>query len=381
VTSFGNSLQVPPKPEELEISVFGPGFGECIVVHFGQGDWGIVDSCLEPNSKRPVALHYLKLLQVDAEKSVRFVLASHWHDDHMQGISSVFKEAKSALFACSQAVRTPEFNEILSSWTGTRFLPGGSGVDELHSVMSELAKRKADTRYPSPVLASANKVIWERARQPAITVKALSPSDAAVLATLARLKPLCPKNSKARRRLLSLQPNDTSVALALQIGNHRVLLGADLEARRDSGLGWIAVVDGFDKNEPKHQGFKIPHHGSPTAHHAGVWDHMLTDDPWAVTTPFVSGNVKLPSVADSQHILDRTTGAYLTAPPHPAKFRDSNKTVEKTAHEATLSIHFIPGRYGQVRIRKDANFVPEAPWNVELFGDALTMSDYVHGTH
>ena len=326
-------------------------------------------------------MHYLELLQVNAEKSIRFVMASHWHDDHMQGISSVYKEAKSALFACSQAVRTPDFNEIMSSWTGTRFLPGGSGVNELHAVMSELRKRRGDRRSPSPVMASANKVIWERKLEPTITVKALSPSDAAVLAALARILPLSPKNSRLRRRIPSVQPNDASVALALQIRNHRVLLGADLEVRGDSGLGWIAVVNGFDKNEVKHHGFKIPHHGSPTAHHEEVWDQMLTDQPWAVTTPFVCGDVKLPSVADSQRILNRTERAYLTAPPHPAKFHDANRTVEKTANEATLSIHFIPGQYGQVRIRKHIDAPPEVPWKVELFGDALTMSDYVHGTH
>jgi hypothetical protein len=326
-------------------------------------------------------LDYLELLQLDAERSIRFVIASHWHDDHTQGISTVFKVSKLALFACSQAVRTPEFNEIMSSWTGTRFLPGGSGVNELRSIMSELSKRKVDSRCPSPIMASANKVIWERKQEPSVIVKALSPSDAAVLAALARLKPLSPKNSKLRRRIPNVQPNDASVALALQIGNHRVLLGADLEACSDSGLGWIAVVDAFDNNDVKHHGFKIPHHGSPTAHHEDVWDQMLTDEPWAVATPFVSGDVKLPSVADSQRILNHTQWAYLTAPPHPARFRDSNKTVEKTANETTLSIHFIPGRYGQVRIRKPMDAAPEVPWNIELFGDALTMNDYVHGKH
>lgn len=297
----------------------------------------------------------------------------------MQKIGSVFKAAKSAIFACPQAVQTPDFNEILSSWTGTRFLAGGSGLDELHLVMSELNKRKDDIRCPAPVMASTNKSIWERKDQPSVMVKALSPSDAAVLAAIARLKNLTPRNSKLKRRIPSVQPNDTSVALALQIGNHRVLLGADLELCADAGLGWKAVVNSFDKNDVKHHGFKIPHHGSPTAHHEDVWDQMLTNEAWAVTTPFVSGAIKLPSVADSQRILDHAKSAYLTAPPHPAKFRDSNHTVEKTVNEATISVHVVPGRYGQVRIRKNVDASPNVPWDIELFGDALAMSDYVQG--
>src|SRR5438067_455186 len=36
----------PPDSSELELSVFGPGRGECLVVHLGAGEWMVVDSCL-----------------------------------------------------------------------------------------------------------------------------------------------------------------------------------------------------------------------------------------------------------------------------------------------------------------------------------------------
>jgi hypothetical protein len=160
-----------------------------------------------------------------------------------------------------------------------------------------------------------------------------------------------------------------------------VLLGADLEVTADAGLGWIAVVNGFNKQEVKHQGFKIPHHGSPTAHHDDVWNQMLVVEPWVVTTPFVSGAVRLPSVPDSHRILKQTGKAYLTAPPQPAKFHDPNRAVERTVNESTLSAHFVPGRYGQVRMRKSIAALAEAPWGVELFGNAITMGDYVRGAY
>ena len=46
----------PPSPDELEISLFGPGRGECVVVHLGNNDWLVVDSCLDNTSSQPVAL-------------------------------------------------------------------------------------------------------------------------------------------------------------------------------------------------------------------------------------------------------------------------------------------------------------------------------------
>lgn len=377
MTSNGNSQVIPPTSDETEISLFGPGFGECVVLHFGNGDWGIVDSCLDPASKQPAALHYLESLGVDVAKSVYFVAATHWHDDHIQGIHSVFQAAKSASFICSGAIRQPDFLEILSSWTGTQFLPGGSGLDELRAVMSELKGRRADTNLPAPVLAISNKTLWSRALQPAASLKALSPSDASVLAAMTQLKKIDPFPAKMRRRIPDIRPNDASVVLSAQVGEHRVLLGADLEVQTDAALGWTAIVNGVDTSNGNHQGFKVPHHGSSTAHHDDVWNRLLVKDAWAVTTPFVNGRVKLPSVEDCRRILGHTPNAYLTAPPRPAKFRDSNRTVEKTVNEVARLAHFIPGKYGHVRMRKKIDIVPNSSWEVELFGNAMTMKNYV----
>jgi|HubBroStandDraft_2_1064218.scaffolds.fasta_scaffold34766_3 hypothetical protein len=104
---------------------------------------------------------------------------------------------------------------------------------------------------------------------------------------------------------------------------------------------------------------------------------MLTNESWAATTPFVNGSIKLPSVSDCERILGHTQNAYLTAPPQLIKFRDANRTVEKTVNEATLSVNFKPGKFGQVRFRKDINAKVDSPWNIELFGNALAMQDYL----
>jgi len=376
VASSGASPSAPPAPQELEISIFGPGFGECVVLHLGNGEWGVIDSCLDPDSKRSAALHYLESIRIDVATAVKFVVATHWHDDHMQGISAVFQEAKSAFFVCTQAVRQPDFNEVLSSWTGTRFLVGGSGVDELRRVLAEIKKRNAIGRTPAPILASAGKELWRRATAPRVAVKALSPSDAAVLAAVARLNGIIPGPGKARRRVPSIKPNDASVVLSVQAVSHRLLLGADLEVRGDRSLGWTAVVEGMGVDGERHQVFKVPHHGSPTGHSEEVWDKMLIPQPWSATTPFVHGKVRLPTVEDCRRILNRTPRAYLTAPPLPGKYQDLNRTVEKTVTEVTRSIQFLPGRYGHVRIRKDIAEPTDSDWRVELFGDATTVKSF-----
>ena len=78
----------PPSAEQLEISVFGPGYGECIVVHLGHGDWLINDSCVDSTGE-PVALYYLRRIGVRVEDQVKLIVASHWHDDHVRGLREI----------------------------------------------------------------------------------------------------------------------------------------------------------------------------------------------------------------------------------------------------------------------------------------------------
>jgi hypothetical protein len=376
VESIGNKVASPPGADELEVSIFGPGFGECILLHVGGGRWGVVDSCLDPESKQPAGVRYLDVVGIDLS-AVRFVVATHWHDDHMHGIAELFQKSKSAVFSCTEAVCKAEFSEVLIAWGENKLLPGGSGVDELRRIFEEVRKRQDGTRYPAPRLASANKIIWEDRNDSPARLKALSPSDAAVLAAMARLREIAPRHTRVRRRLPDLKPNDTSVVLSVEAGEQRVLLGADLQVRADRGLGWLAVVDGATERNSEHEGFRVSHHGSPNADHPEIWGRMLQPKAWAVTTPFVSGNIRLPSPEDCRRILEHSGCSYLTAPPKPTKFRDPDRAVERTVAETTKTAHFIPGKYGHVRLRKDLNGPADDPWRVEMFGSALSIKDYL----
>ena len=378
--SNGNNLTAAPGSSELEVSVFGPGFGECILLHLGDGNWAVIDSCLDATSKQPAALHYLSGLGANPATSIQLVVATHWHDDHMDGISAVFQTAANAIFACTGAVQQEDFKEVLAACTGTRFLAGGSGVDELRSIMAELGKRSTGSRHVAPKLAGVGRTLWPangKSNPWGMSIKCLSPSDSAVLATINRLKGVVPTKSKARRRLPCLMENDTSVVLSVEAGGHRVLLGGDLHVKADRSFGWLAIVDDHAGVDARHHAFKVPHHGSPTGDHDEVWSKMTVDQTCAVTTPFVGGSVRLPSVEDCQRILSKTQNAYLSAPPLPGKFRDASKAVERTVQEATRSVHFVPGKYGHVRLRKNLDETPTAPWRVELFGSAVSMADYV----
>ena len=96
-----------PASNEIELSIFGPGYGEAIAVHLGEGKWLLIDSCLDPESKTPATAVYLDQLGVKPE-NVKAIVASHWHDDHVRGISHLAKKYPDAEFFMSAALNNKE---------------------------------------------------------------------------------------------------------------------------------------------------------------------------------------------------------------------------------------------------------------------------------
>jgi glyoxylase-like metal-dependent hydrolase (beta-lactamase superfamily II) len=100
-----------PGADEFEVSVFGPGTGESIVLHLGGGAWAIVDSCRYPPTNDPAPLAYLEQIGVSTSQ-VEFVFASHWHDDHVQGLAETLEACPRAEFGCSGAYTGHQFEAL-----------------------------------------------------------------------------------------------------------------------------------------------------------------------------------------------------------------------------------------------------------------------------
>lgn len=380
--SGGNSLGVPPDARHLELSVFGPGFGESLLLHLGNGNWAVVDSCLDRETGEPAALRYLSQISVDPSRAIQLVVATHWHDDHIRGISKVFEMARSATFVCTGALEEHFLKKVVTIWQGTRLLPGGSGVDEINQVLRELKRRSPNSQYAVPKLAGVGRRIWpipDRENPMGMSIKCLAPSDAAVLATQARLAAFFPPKNTNRRRLPLVDANGTSVVLSVEASGHRILLGGDLDSPAERSLGWLSIVDDHSGVDAKHQAFKVPHHGSAKNDHDDMWRTLTTSDVYTVTTPFVTGGVSLPKTEDCSRILGKSPNAYLSAPPVAGRFRDGNRAVERAVLETARSVQVVPGKYGHVRLRKAIAGAPHSPWDIELFGSAVKMSDYLSG--
>ena len=375
---MSNNQFCPPALNEIEVSVWGAGYGEAIALHIGEGEWILVDSCINPDSQLPASLDYLKNLKFRVGEAVKLIVVTHWHDDHVRGISTVLNECKSSSLVISGALRVDEFLNLVNLYSKPT-IQNTSGLDEFARAFQLLQKRKKQgTRFNPPKWASADRLLYRdeiRINSEIIEAKvySLSPSDASVLKAQLAFARLLPKENEHKKRVASPKPNHASVVLWVELGNEIILLGADLENTSDSEIGWSAILSGSTVTSEKASVFKIPHHGSENAHHNDVWVKLLWSEPIAIVTPFHPGRKFLPSPEDIKRITNLTSRAYATAPAKQRRPRWSRGVVRDFARQATRYMQVVDYGWGQVRLRKRMNQVGES-WHVELFGDAYALN-------
>jgi beta-lactamase superfamily II metal-dependent hydrolase len=336
----------PPKVDEFEISIFGPGRGECVLIHLGSNEWCVIDSCVSRGRTDPVAVEYLRSFNNDALANVRLVIATHWHDDHIGGMAALLSHAPNAAFCCSMALGSGEFTTLVSAATAT--IAGHSGIDEFAMILDELDARG----QRAPVFAVENKSLLSLSgvgRSFPIALESLSPSNPTIRLALTQMRSLLPQVNQPQRRIVNPRPNHTSVVIWVNAGPIRALLGADLEHTAHADQGWTAVLTCHRDTVPAHL-FKVPHHGSPTSDNINIWKHMLDKSPVAVVTPFSGGSVRLPQESDLRRLSDRTPALYCTA---TGSGRPPNRDplVAREMKRQLSSRRILAGQPGHVRIR------------------------------
>lgn len=352
------AYDAPPQEGQIEVSIFSRGIGECIILRAPSGKWIVIDSLLN-QEKEPVALRYLKDIGVSLT-DVSLVVASHWHDDHIRGLSEVVDACENARFAYSLVLCGDEFKTAVLKLRPAAIPGATSGVKELDKI-GRLVQAHPERR----LLASANTVLAE---EDGVRVEALSPSHDDVqnfLEDIARWTA-----NGAMKVVTKPVRNDTSVVTVIHIGDEMFLLGADLEVR-GALSGWQGVHDLAWRDRGKSIFFKIAHHGSITGHYDDVWANLLIADACAAVTPYSRGVKKLPSEADLERIRERTSNGYSAGSLAFLKSRNQHNTVQKTLNEADIGIWKVDSKLGQARFRK----FPDDEWDIELFGEACSLND------
>jgi beta-lactamase superfamily II metal-dependent hydrolase len=176
-------------------------------------------------------------------------------------------------------------------------------------------------------------------------------------------------------RLRAPDDNLLSSAAWVEIGDRKILLGADLEARVRPDTGWSAVVRSSLRPQGIADVFKVPHHGSRNGHHDGVWEQMLsTVDLVSVVTPW-NLNQGLPTREDCGRISARTLKSYLTSTRTGLSLRHG-QAVDRTLRESGIELSRSNSPLGWVRLRTPIDS-STTTWNIERSSNSSPLSALV----
>ncbi len=228
----------------LYVMVFGPGFGEAVVLRIPGGHWVLIDSCV-------IADQCPSLQMLDlAGGEWSYALLTHPHFDHIRGFDRILDRHRAGVVGCADP-RVVEWREWFDSLDADELLDMGlleQVMAAIHTRWSgDVATRWLLRRGDSRPVGTAN-----------ITV--LHPDDA-----LASLQP-------------HPGPNRLSAAMLIEWERVRVLLGADVEQAE-----WDRIAEVY-ADLGDHHALKVPHHGSRGAIHAcyatGSRDRFWIVTPW-----------------------------------------------------------------------------------------------------
>lgn len=359
-----------PNPNTIEVSLFGGGnaFGESLLIHLGNDYWVIVDSCTNPRTKKPLAYEYLKAIDTNPNDKIKLIVATHWHDDHIKGISEILQNSVACeKVVISSALKSEEFLTLTKLSNDLRY--SRNGLQEFKKIFEIATQRN--------LRISITKQDTLIKREPSDEIKfeiiALSPSDTSVIETIGHFATEYVKVAENPNFVFSKNgQNHNSVVLLIKINDDAIILGADLEVLKDINKGWKSVLLSESIKNTSSIIFKVPHHGSSTAYCKRLWHDFLSQNVYAILTPWKLGHRFLPNVANKETILSHTSSAFITSDIPKVSIVKRDLQVTKIVNQLDINLTKIPFEYGHVRMRKEIGI---SGWDIELFGSAINLTD------
>jgi len=363
-----------PTNNIFEVSLIGTGggYGESVVIHMGDDNWAVIDSCIDPNSKNCLPLQYLEAKGVNVATNVKLIVCTHWHNDHVQGISTLLAACKSAVFSMARANDRKKFLLLVGlDTTRLKVSDGSSSTSEIQSCFEILSSRQTTFKN-----AEQDKTLFSSVSgKVSASIKSLSPSDLVVSEFDSEISTLISEFGKSNRKIINNKPNNKSVVLLISVNEHSAIFGADLEVTANPKKGWLCILDNSTVIKGVKAGLvKIPHHGSSNGYHDRIWTEIVEKDPTAKLTPWNIGK-KLPKQEMLDTYLRHTANLFITSDvKKSSKPKKREKRIEKTIFRFNPTLREIRYDFGIVRSRLDLN-ISGCKWKTELFGSAKQIEN------
>lgn len=363
------------KPELgiVEVTVIGTGggYGESVVIHLGTGKWVLIDSCIDPYTKQPLAVSYFNSIGVDISNDLELIICTHWHDDHIQGISEILKVAVSSKLVLARTTDIKKFLQFVGLDHEKVLHEASNTSTKEYKACLEILK----SRNSKPIFCQENTKIYnDILNDISLEIYSLSPSNLAQEKFDIEISRLIKDYGNRHKRARANSPNLKSVVTFFKIGKIRFLLGADMEVSNEAYDGWNNILNNNLVIDSKASLFKVPHHGSETGYHERIWLELLDSNPLSAITPW-NKNKTLPQ----QNMIDtfrrHTDLIFITSNDYNLKgAKKRTKAVSKMLRDMKYEVKEIRYMLGLIRNRVDLGSNNHSHlWTTDLFQSARKL--------
>lgn len=345
----------------------GGGYGESVLVKYGEKEWLIVDSCQNPTTLEILPLSYLNSIGVDCSE-VKYIICTHWHSDHIKGLDVITDKCINAKFVCAMASDKEKFLQYL----GFEARPE-KGINSATRIflncLTIIGNRKG-----SLITASPDRLLLADDKNN-IQIATLSPSDEVLRKFLSYVYEKI-ANSHTNVKIIEPTPNQESIALYLKICGHEILLGGDL--KRD---GWISIMDNsaIIGNADEIEVLKVPHHGSETAY----LETLLKEKCYnaiSQMSAFNKGGSLLPKFDMLKRYWHASKELYLTTiSTLRRKKREHHQ--EKMIQSINNTIREVPFNYGLIESTLVLENSQPNEWHTRIEGNAIKVDTNFISNH
>lgn len=268
----------------LTIHVLGAGKGESIVIQLPNGRWGVVD-CYSSSLDDIATNATYGFLVENAVEELEFICMTHPHDDHYRGIGQLLDRFRTRYFWHSGSQSVSQFKahvnyvrceaEGYAADSGRAYLEIWQKIDELRRQKLTRLKESRPTTvlYPVPLDENAN-----------FRIVGLAPSGNQAAIYHRGFLDCFDDEGRFKKRLPHDHQNRISVALLLEYGSTRIVLGGDVESP-----GWADVLQEISPNLLDAALVKVSHHGSTNGYCPNLWKYFsASQKPLAVVTSYVA---------------------------------------------------------------------------------------------
>jgi beta-lactamase superfamily II metal-dependent hydrolase len=362
---FPQKTLIPPKDNELEVTIFGPGYGESIVLHIPQIGWGIIDSCEYKTKNKSIVLplEYLLNITTKPHPQLAFVILTHPHHDHCKGIDRILREYPGG------TKRVCRYNgDGIREWQAyktkkdTALKKVIQGLGYAFKSIDKAVESGAQFRRLGEMTTVFNEnVNLNGYNSTNVRMLALSPSAISIQKYTEMLQKAIPGVGQRISKMDDDGHNLVSVALLLEFGKLQMIFGSDVETGSNKNTGWSGIISNKDCPSLWANLVKVSHHGSENGHNDSAWKEFCKKgSPLSLVTPFRKGSVFLPKnsdvdriKADSQKVgvtnyidsdsnLKRYYSRNVTNCIENSVLIKSMKIIKKATHPGIIRIRYLP---------------------------------------